>query len=614
MLPRGEPSNGRLVAHRRFWILAAALGLASLSYLGAFFIRADLALPSAWWPGILKTLPFLLVARWFAFRVYGLLQGWWAASGMQDVLDTLRAVAVGSALFVTSVVLVFGVYAVPRSVVVIDGILLVGLFSASRLLTRTWGRWRSSRVASRALVVGDLEALEPVVRDLVEGPDLGLQPVGIVDLAGPSAGLRLHGVPIVGGEVDLAREVDRLDVRTVLLVASPRDGAVVRRIVARCGRSGLNFKIVPPLGHLLAERLQPRDVRDLRVDDLLGRREVRLDDSRLRDTLTARRILITGAAGSIGSELARQIARYSPECLVLFDRNESALADLVRELARGWPRLRAVARLGDLLAPHRVREILEAHRPEIVYHAAAYKHVPMMEMNPVEAVKNNVLATRDLLRACDAAGVGTFVLISTDKAVRPINIMGATKRIAERLLQDRPEGGCRRIAVRFGNVLGSEGSVIPILLQQIREGGPVTVTHPEATRYFMTIPEAVQLVLQASAIGQGGEIFVLDMGEPVRIFDLAVALIRLAGLRPGKDIEIRITGLRPGERLHEECLLDRQTRPTGTEKLWVRRSDGSEPPIGPELTALERHVERYDRDAVPAWLRRNAGGHEERPG
>jgi FlaA1/EpsC-like NDP-sugar epimerase len=291
---------------------------------------------------------------------------------------------------------------------------------------------------------------------------------------------------------------------------------------------------------------------------------------------------------------------------VLLDRNEGTLAALHAELGERFPRVRALALLCDVRNARRVREILAEHRPEIVYHAAAYKHVPMMEMNPIEAVKNNVLGTRDLLAACDTAGVDKFVLISTDKAVRPINIMGATKRVAERLIEDAVEGGCRRIAVRFGNVLGSEGSVLPILLRQIREGGPVTVTHPEATRYFMTIPEAVQLVLQASAIGAGGEIFVLEMGEPVRILDLATSLIRLAGLQPERDIEIRITGLRPGERLHEETLIDSDTRPTGTDKLWVRPANGRGAPIASELAELERLVHRQDEEAILGWLRRVA--------
>ena len=593
---------------RRGLIVVATSVLALASYFAAFFVRADFTLPETWRGGIVQAIPFLIAARLLAFRHYGLLQGWWSGPGLHDFLDIVKSVFVGSAIFVTAVILAFGVYALPRSIVVIDATLLIGLLSGSRLLTRALGKRGTSQKNRRTLVVGRLSAMEPLVRDVVESERIPLLPVGLVDLDGAREGLRLHGVPLVGRENDLPRVLKALSIDTLLLVLSPRDGNIVRRILTRCATADVHFKIVPPLRHVLTEQLQVTDLRDLELDDLLGRSEVRMDVAGIGESLAGRRILITGAAGSIGSELARQVAAYGPERLTLLDRSDAPLAKLHANVQSATPGVAVTAVLCDICNPSRLRSVFEEHRPEIVYHAAAYKHVPMMEMNPVEAVNNNVLATRDLLDVADEFGVEKFVFISTDKAVRPINIMGATKRVAERLLEQPNGKGCRRIAVRFGNVLGSEGSVVPILVRQIRAGGPVTVTHPDATRYFMTIPEAVQLVLQAGAIGRGGETFVLEMGEPVRILDLATSLIRLAGLRPGRDIEIRITGLRPGERLHEETLIDSGTVATGIEKLWVRPPNGRSALLLDELAALEALVERRDRDAILEWLRRTAEG------
>ncbi|MGH7896737.1 MAG: SDR family NAD(P)-dependent oxidoreductase [Candidatus Binatia bacterium] len=592
-----------LIGGRRPLIQAANVLLSIASYLIAFVIRADFSLPASWIPGILRTLPVLVAARLFAFRYYGLFHGWWNYTGVNDLVDIVKAVSLSTSLFATAVVLLFGAYAVPRSVVLIDWTLLIAFLAGSRLASRlvwTWGSRALRDKTDRALIVGDVRSIEPLVRDLVESTEIPLHPVGLIGLGDSRRGFRLHNVPVLGGEEDLPTVLASTPIDVVLLALSRRDGAALRRILARASVSAASFKLVPPLRDRIDQRWLG-NLRDVEVDDLLGRDEVRLDFEGIRETLAGHTVLITGAAGSIGSELARQIASRGPRTILLVDRSEHALAALEEEL-RGGP-AQVLPLLLDIRNGERMRAVFAEHRPELVFHAAAYKHVPMMELNPIEAVKNNVFGTRDLLEVSDQFGTRKFVLISTDKAVNPINIMGSTKRIAEQLLEGSTNGGCQKIAVRFGNVFGSEGSLVPILLRQIREGGPVTITHPEATRYFMTIPEAVQLVLQASVLGNGGEIFVLDMGEPVKILDLAMSLIRLAGLTPGRDIEIRITGLRPGERLHEEALIDAAVVPTVHHKIWMRRSTRLPKALDEELPVIEELVRNYDQRGVLAWLR-----------
>jgi FlaA1/EpsC-like NDP-sugar epimerase/lipopolysaccharide/colanic/teichoic acid biosynthesis glycosyltransferase len=603
--PRGR-WTGKLLAGRRPVIELVNLSLALTSYLLAYSTQTDLDVRPALNRDVLIALPFLLAARLIAFRHYGLFHGWWKYTGVSDLVDIVKAVSLSSALFVTTVVLVFGAFAVPRSIVVFDWLLLITLLAGSRLASRlfwTWGGRMLRERTDQAIVVGDLAAVEPLVRDLVDSPDLPLHAVGLVTTTPVFSGSRIHGVPVLGGEDDLARILESNPVDVVLLALSPGHAAVLRRILARPLPGAPTFKVVPPLRDRIDQRLRLRDLRDIQTDDLLGRDEVRLDLQGIHETLAERCVLITGAAGSIGSELARQVSRHGPRRLLLLDRNERALDALMRELIDAPTH--CVGLLSDIRYSERLRRIFAEHRPELVFHAAAYKHVPMMELNPIEAVKNNVLGTRDLVAVCEEFGVRKLVLISTDKAVRPVNIMGYTKRVAERLLDGPANGSCRKIAVRFGNVFGSEGSLVPILLRQIRGGGPVTITHPEATRYFMTIPEASQLVLQATVLGQGGEIFVLDMGEPVRILDLAISLIRLAGLTPGRDIDVRITGLRLGERLHEETLIDAGAVRSAHDKIWVHPHETREP-IFTELEHVEQLVDRYDENGILSWLRRVA--------
>ncbi len=403
------------------------------------------------------------------------------------------------------------------------------------------------------------------------------------------------------------------DVTEVLVAMPSAPGAVLRRVVQHCRDAGVRSRVLPTLSELVEGRVMYTQMREVRVDDLLAREPVRLDVPRVRTFVAGTRVLVTGAAGSIGSELCRQIAGYEPERLVLYDRHENGIYALEMELRARFPELSLEAVLGDVLLPDQLASVFAAHRPELVFHAAAYKHVPLAEANVLEAVRNNVVGTRNVAAAALGHGVREFVLVSTDKAVRPTSVMGVTKRVAELVLQGLQNGGCRFVAVRFGNVLGSSGSVVPLFRDQIARGGPVTVTHPEVTRYFMTIPEAVQLILQAATLGAGGEIFVLEMGEPVRIVDLARNMIRLSGFEPDDDIAIVFTGLRPGEKMTEELVAEEKAiATTYHDRINVLRRNGAAPRPETWLPEVERCLAGADARAAIRLLRRLVPGY--RPG
>jgi FlaA1/EpsC-like NDP-sugar epimerase len=396
-----------------------------------------------------------------------------------------------------------------------------------------------------------------VAREIANRPDLGLQPVGFLDDDPLKVGASIAGLPVLGRTADVGEIAGRKRVDRALITIANASGAQVRRIAELCRDADLDTKIIPALAEIVGEKVNLSRIREVAIEDLLGRAPVRLDEDVVGASIRSRVVLVTGAGGSIGSELCRQVARFGPERLVLVERFENALFEIHRELSAAFPHVPIEPRIADVCDARRMEQVFESCKPELVFHAAAHKHVPMMEWNCGEAVKNNVGGTRVVGELADRFGVQRFVLISTDKAVNPTSVMGATKRVSEiyiQALSQRSE--TRFVTVRFGNVLGSAGSVIPIFKEQIARGGPVRVTHPEMRRYFMTIPEASQLVMQAGAMGQGGEIFILDMGEPVRIVDLARDLITLSGLRPDDDIEIELTGVRPGEKLFEELSTD----------------------------------------------------------
>jgi FlaA1/EpsC-like NDP-sugar epimerase len=565
-------SRVTLLTRRRPLILASQAVLVVLSYYCAFLLRFDFRPGQMDQRSFLLTLPLVLTIKLLLFQRFGLLRGWWRYVGMSDAVDIVKAALASTAVLYPLLILAIRVPGYPWSALAIDlalTVLLVGgARFAVRAYTETARQWANQK---HTLIVGAGRAGSSIVRELNRNPQLELKPVGFVDDDSSKRGIRIDGIKVLGPVQEMSDLIARLGVECVLIAIPSATGAQVERIVSECRACKVDFKILPPMRqHIHGQKVSMKSVRSLRLDDLLQREPVHIDLAGIRREVEGKVLLITGAGGSIGSELARQIATFAPRELLLVDRSENCLFALGLELARTTPTQKFSPLVADIQDVGAMREIFASHRPEVVFHAAAYKHVPMMERNCFQAVMNNVFGTYNAALLARQFGAETFVMISSDKAVNPTNVMGVTKRVAELIMLGLQDERTRFVAVRFGNVLGSNGSVIPIFQQQIAEGGPVTVTHPDAKRYFMTIPEAVQLVLQASAMGRGSEIFVLDMGKPIRILDLARDLIRLSGLEPEEDVKIVFTGLRPGEKLFEELMLEGEgVKPTWHPKIRV---------------------------------------------
>ena len=563
---------------------------ATFAWLAAYWLRFNLDVPPGFQASALSTLAWVVPLQAVVFWRFGLYRGIWRFASLPDLKRIVMAVGL-AALLIPLVLVLFRVsVVVPRSVLILDPLLLVMLMGGSRLAYRAWKEHRLASVlhpdSKPVLVAGAGSAADFLLRELARNPS-GFRVVGLLDDSRDKRGRLVQGIPVLGALDEVVTWAKRMEVDDVVLALPSAAHAVRKRITQACAAAGLNVLTVPSLEDLVAGRVSVASLRSIELDDLLGRDPVQLDDSGLHQLLTGRVVMVTGAGGSIGSELCRQIARFEPAKLVLFEQSELALYAMEQELPQRFPGLQIAPVIGDVKNAAWVNRVMAEHRPGLVFHAAAYKHVPLMEnANAWEAVRNNVLGTQVVAAAAQAHGVGKFVMISTDKAVNPTNVMGATKRLAEMACQamqrsplspdPSPPGGeggnTRFVSVRFGNVLGSSGSVIPKFQKQIEAGGPVTVTHPEITRYFMSIPEAAQLVLQAGLMGEGGEIFVLDMGEPVKIAELARLMIRLSGADEDR-IRIEYTGLRPGEKLYEELLADDEsTLPTPHPKLRVAKA------------------------------------------
>ncbi|OGT26134.1 MAG: hypothetical protein A2Z17_02870 [Gammaproteobacteria bacterium RBG_16_66_13] len=560
---------------RNRFLLAADLLLIVTSALASFALRLDIGpvflnyLPRAW-----LMVAVALLVKPTVYYLFGLYRRYWIYASVRElqlifVATTTASVVV--ALFVILLVPVVGLPGFPRSVLGIDWLLSLfsvgGIRLSVRLLAEMGQRSLKGELIGgirRVVVVGAGDAGSMVVREILRNPQLRLRPVAFVDDDKEKLKKEIHGVRVAGMLDQLANVVERTRAQEVIIAVPTAPGPVVRRVADICRLQGIPFRTMPGIYELLGGKVSVNRLREVDISDLLRREPASIDDEAVGRTLAGKRVLVTGAGGSIGLELCRQVSRWKPVELILVGHGENSIFDGLLELQEGNGGLPLHPVIADVRDPNRMRSIFDAYRPDVVFHAAAHKHVPLMEMNPEEAVTNNVLGTRTVVEAALAAGTERLVLISTDKAVQPYSVMGATKRIAELIVRDAAlRSGRPFVSVRFGNVLGSRGSIVPLFKRQIARGGPVTITHPDMRRYFMTIPEAVHLVLQAACMGLGGEVFVLRMGEQVLIVDLAEDLIRLSGLEPGRDVEIVYTGARAGEKL-SEALWDEEVsyRPT----------------------------------------------------
>ncbi len=546
---------------------------AGIAWSVAYLLRFNFDVPALYAEALMRDLLPVVALNAAVFYWFGLYRGVWRFASLPDLRRIVLAVGT-SALAVAMLFLLWQPQPqVPRSVLVLGPILLLLLLAGSRILYRAWkeGHFNSLRSleSKYVIVLGGGQAAEQLVRSLSTSREWRV--VGLLDDSSRRRGALIQGVPVLGAIDDVAEHAKRHDAKHAIVAMPSATMAQRRRAVKLANSAGLSVFTVPSTDDLVSGKVQVSQMRRVDVEDLLGREQITLDDAAIGQYVAGKVAMVTGAGGSIGSELCRQIARYAPTKLVFFEISEFALYTIEQEFRAQHPQLPIVCVAGDVRDEARVRAVLNKHRPDVVFHAAAYKHVPLMEEeNAWEAVRNNVFGTLVVGEAAIAAGVAKFVFISTDKAVNPTSVMGASKRLAEMVCQALQTGASTRfVMVRFGNVLGSTGSVIPLFRRQIASGGPVTVTHADVRRYFMSIPEACQLVLQAGAMGQGGEIYVLDMGEPVRILDLARDMIRLSGFSED-DIKIQITGLRPGEKLFEELLTDDETSlPTQHAKVRI---------------------------------------------
>jgi len=544
-----------------------------MAWLGAYWFRFNLdQIPAVFLDQAVTMLWVIVPAHLLFFVVFGVHRGAWRFTSTYDLSVVIKSVVVGTLVSAVAIFLITKLVAVPRSVFPLHALFLVGLLIGGRIVYRLFrdGQIRSTK-GRRVLIVGAGAAGNMLLRDLQRNSEADYHVVGFIDDDHSKKGREIQGVRILD-RVSAIPTLSRLLRIELILIAIPSATAEEMRVVVDyCARAGVRFRTLPKVQDILDGSASTADLRSVQLDDLLGRDPVALDWDTMSEMIRGRRILITGGAGSIGSELCRQVARLDPEEVILVEQNEFNLYSLTLELEANFPDIRFSRLLGDVCDRVSMRYILNKHHPHIVFHAAAYKHVPMLQDQIRETIRNNTLGTRSVADAAIAAGVSKVVLISTDKAVNPSSFMGVSKRLAEMVGQlNNMTSDTRFITVRFGNVLGSAGSVVPLFDQQIRNGGPVTVTDPEMTRYFMTIAEACQLILQACSMGAGGEIFVLNMGEPVKIDYLARQMIRLAGKVPDEDIEVRYTGLRPGEKLSEELFHpEERLAPTAYEKILL---------------------------------------------
>lgn len=565
------PWPNALSSYRRSLILFFHIVLLALAYYISFLLRFDFMVDHGMRILLLETLPLVLLIKMPILSFNGLLHGWWRYAGLADLEDIIKASAISSILIFIAIPTLLPQSDFPRSALLIDLLLTICALGGTRFCVRIYQETSGKNVPRKnTLIIGAGQAGSRIASELKKNTQLDLNPIGYVDDDDSKQNVKIHGIPVLGKIEDAQQIVQRRQVQCLLISMPSVNGARLRSIVEQCGQCKTEMKILPSIGDRINGSAAVSRLRSVRIEDLLGRKAVSLDLETIRKSLAGKVLMITGAGGSIGSELTRQLANFHPRKLLLYERAENDLHKIDIELRAKHPELEYVSVVGDILDVPRLREVIAEYRPHSIFHAAAYKHVPMMEKNCFQAIVNNILGTYNVALLAKQYEVDDFLMISSDKAVNPTNVMGVTKRVAELVILGLQNARTRFVSVRFGNVLGSNGSVLPLFEQQLARGGPLTVTHPDARRYFMTIPEAVQLVLQASTMGNGGEIFVLDMGEPVAIVELAKNLIRLSGLDPERSIGIVYTGLRPGEKLFEELKLEGEgIKPTSHPKIRV---------------------------------------------
>ena len=593
------------------------IGVLVVAFILAYLLRFEFALPEGELNNAIEQLPYVVLVQFAALALAGVYSFIWRYVGMAEVKAFVYA-AVWSALALAVLRLSlpnrFAAWRVPLSVILMGTVLAFGGVLGLRIVRRYFYEkgQRASHASQSAkaervptLLVGAGRAGVLAAREIAGRGDMNFEVKGFVDDDREKKGAVIHGVRVLGTTEDLPRLVKEMGIEQVVITIAQISRQEILHLIGLCRKIQVSVRIIPGLYDVLQGKVRVTRIRNVQIEDLLGREPVYLDEAQIGQFIAGKRVMVTGAGGSIGAELARQVARFQPGKILLVERAEFALFDIDVDLRRSRPDAEIIPLVADVYDEARMRAVLATHAPQVIFHAAAHKHVPMMESNPGEAIKNNILATRLLGELAGEHGVEAFVMISTDKAVRPTSIMGATKRVAELSILDLARKYSTRYeAVRFGNVIGSAGSVVPIFREQIRRGGPVTVTHPEMRRYFMTIPEAAQLVLQAGAMGEGGEIFILDMGEPVRILDLAEEMITLTGLRPYVDMDIVFTGLRPGEKLFEELELSgEQIAKTRHPKIFIGRLNAYPPEeIDSALRVLAELARDGDGTAVRKFL------------
>jgi FlaA1/EpsC-like NDP-sugar epimerase len=592
----------------------------------SYLLRLDFRFIPIYQTNLMKILPLFLLTKVFVFQFFDLYKGMWRFTGVRDLINVIKAATISSLIIFTGILLATRFIGFPRSAFVIDWCLTIFFIGGLRLFVRfffeiledsnqdiTFGKRMKNLFSHRRknqrrlLIIGAGNCGETIYREIRNNGHLTYRIVGFLDDHATKQGKKIHGAPVLGSIDQLELFTKKLAVDEILIAIPSAKGVQMRRIVDLCKKSAVPFKTIPGYKELIDGRVSVRSIREVAYRDLLGREVVKLDERQIGNNIAGNVVMVTGAAGSIGSELCRQICRFNPAKLVLFERAESPLYELDLELKRHFLFTKIQPILGDILDESVLSAAFSQHQPTVVFHAAAYKHVPMLELQPWRAVTNNIVGTRNVVEAVIHHAVERFVFVSTDKAVRPVNVMGASKRVTEMLVQCQkslPGNGPRFMTVRFGNVVGSAGSVVPLFQKQIAQGGPVTVTHPEVTRFFMTIPEASQLILQTGAMGEGGEIFILDMGTAIRIDDMARDLIRLSGFEPDEDIPIEYVGLRPGEKLHEELItVGEGILPTPHEKiLLIRGSVCSLGQLNRQIDQLSELARNQDADGIRALL------------